>query len=411
MPRTWEKTYFNWMENIQPWCVSRQLWWGHRIPAWYDDQGKVYVAETEEEARRAGRRASPLRQDEDVLDTWFSSALWPFATLGWPERTPELKRHYPGSVLVTGFDIIFFWVARMMMQGIHFMEEAPFRTVYCHGLVRDAKGQKMSKSKGNTVDPLGLIDRYGADALRFTLAAMESQGRDIKLDEKRIEGYRNFATKLWNAARFCQANGIGASQCDRAAARATLPVNRWIVGETVKTVQALDLAMADLRFDESANIIYHFVWDRFCDWYLELIKPVLSADVRIGEGRLSSADETRDGRRLGARPDPGHAPPVHAVHHRGIVARDGRAALRADPRQMADAGRARARSRGGPGDRLADPPGERDPRRPDRAERAAGRQARSACSADAAAETLERLNRNLPRSVRLARLDADPARH
>jgi len=274
VPRTWEKTYFNWMENIQPWCVSRQLWWGHRIPAWYDDQGKVYVAETEEEARRLAGDI-PLRQDEDVLDTWFSSALWPFATLGWPEATPELKRHYPGSVLVTGFDIIFFWVARMMMQGLHFMKEVPFRTVYCHGLVRDSKGQKMAKSKGNTVDPLGLIDRYGADAMRFTLAAMESQGRDIKLDEKRIEGYRNFATKLWNAARFCQANHIGASKAIEPPA-ASLPVNNWIVGETVKTVQALDLAIADLRFDESANIIYHFVWDQFCDWYLELIKPVLS---------------------------------------------------------------------------------------------------------------------------------------
>jgi valyl-tRNA synthetase len=273
VPRTWEKTYFNWMENIQPWCVSRQLWWGHRIPAWYDEQGKVYVAESEEEARHQAGNV-PLRQDEDVLDTWFSSALWPFATLGWPESTPELARHYPGSVLVTGFDIIFFWVARMMMQGLHFMEEVPFRTVYCHGLVRDAKGQKMAKSKGNTVDPLGLIDRYGADALRFTMAAMESQGRDIKLDENRILGYRNFATKLWNAARFCQANGIGASKALEPPA-ATLPVNRWIVGETVKTVQALDLAMADFRFDESANAIYHFVWDNFCDWYLELIKPVL----------------------------------------------------------------------------------------------------------------------------------------
>ncbi len=278
VPRTWEKTYFNWMENIQPWCVSRQLWWGHRIPAWYDEQGNAYVAETEEEAQRQAGNV-PLRRDEDVLDTWFSSALWPFGTLGWPENTPELKRHYPGSVLVTGFDIIFFWVARMMMQGLHFMKEVPFRTVYCHGLVRDSHGQKMSKAKGNTVDPLGLIDRYGADALRFTLAAMESQGRDIKLDEKRIEGYRNFATKLWNAARFCQANGIGASRAIEPPA-ATLPANKWILGETVKTVQALDLAMADLRFDESANLIYHFVWDSFCDWYLELIKGQVDEETR-----------------------------------------------------------------------------------------------------------------------------------
>jgi valyl-tRNA synthetase len=278
VPQTWEKTFFNWMENIQPWCVSRQLWWGHRIPAWYDDQGNVFVAETEEEAQReAGGR--PLRRDDDVLDTWFSSALWPFGTIGWPENTPELQRYYPGSVLVTGFDIIFFWVARMMMQGIHFMGETPFRIVYCHGLVRDKNGQKMSKSKGNTVDPLGLIDRYGADALRFTLAAMESQGRDIKLDEKRIEGYRNFATKLWNAARFCQANGIGASKAlDPPAAE--LPVNRWIIGETVKTVQALDLAMAEFRFDESANLIYQFTWASFCDWYLELIKGQIDDETR-----------------------------------------------------------------------------------------------------------------------------------
>jgi valyl-tRNA synthetase len=210
-----------------------------------------------------------------VLDTWFSSALWPFATLGWPEETEELRRHYPNDVLVSGFDIIFFWDARMAMQGFHFMGEKPWKTLYLHGLVRDARGQKMSKSKGNTVDPLGLIDRYGGDALRFTLAAMESQGRDIKLDEKRVEGYRNFATKLWNAARFCQANGIGASQALEPP-EAELPVNRWIVGETVKTVQALDLALAELRFDESANTIYHFVWATFCDWYLELIKPVLS---------------------------------------------------------------------------------------------------------------------------------------
>ena len=300
--------------------------------------------------RREAGEGVALRRDPDVLDTWFSSALWPFATLGWPEQTETLRRHYPNDVLISGFDIIFFWDARMAMQGFQFMGEKPWKTLYLHGLVRDAKGQKMSKSKGNTVDPLGLIDRYGADALRFTLAAMESQGRDIKLDEKRVEGYRNFATKLWNAARFCQANGIGASQTIEPPA-AALPVNRWIVGETVKTVQALDLALAELRFDESANAIYHFVWATFCDWYLELIKPV--ARMRRADRR-----ETR-GRRLGARPDPGHAPPVHAVRHRGIVERDGRAALSADPRQMADARRARARSGGGAGDRLADPPGQR----------------------------------------------------
>ncbi|HEY0028563.1 MAG TPA: valine--tRNA ligase [Allosphingosinicella sp.] len=325
VPKTWEKTWFNWLENIQPWCVSRQLWWGHQIPAWYDETGKAYVAETEEDAQAEAGEGVTLIRDNDVLDTWFSSALWPFATLNWPEgadstlspggrgqgegvltpgendagRAPspqppprqgegvrwtatpgsKLARHYPNDVLISGFDIIFFWDARMAMQGIHFMEEVPWKTLYLHGLVRDSKGAKMSKSKGNTVDPLGLIDRFGADALRFTLAAMESQGRDIKLDEKRIEGYRNFATKLWNAARFCQANGIGGSAGLEPPA-AELPVNRWIVGETVETVQALDLALAELRFDESANTIYPFVWGTFCDWYLELIKP-----VSVGEER------------------------------------------------------------------------------------------------------------------------------
>ncbi len=275
VPANWDKTYFNWMDNIQPWCVSRQLWWGHRIPAWYDSDGNVYVAENEwEAAAQAGDRE--LTRDEDVLDTWFSSALWPFGTLGWPEQSDALKRYYPGNVLVTGFDIIFFWVARMMMQGIHFMDGVPpFATVYCHGLVRDAKGAKMSKSKGNTVDPLLIIDQYGADALRFTLTAMETQGRDIKLDEKRVEGYRNFGTKLWNAARFAQSNGIGASQ-HIGPPEASLPVNRWIIGEVAKTAQALDLAIAEFRFDAYADTIYQFVWSRFCDWYLELIKPVLS---------------------------------------------------------------------------------------------------------------------------------------
>ena len=275
VPKSWEKTWFNWLENIQPWCVSRQLWWGHQIPAWYDEAGKVYVAESEAEAQAEAGDGVTLRRDNDVLDTWFSSALWPFGTLGWPEQTDTLRRHYPNDVLISGFDIIFFWDARMAMQGFQFMGEKPWKTLYLHGLVRDAKGQKMSKSKGNTVDPLGLIDRYGADALRFTLAAMESQGRDIKLDEKRIEGYRNFATKLWNAARFCQVNGIGGSHGLEPPA-AQLPVNRWIIGETVRSLQALDLAMAEFRFDESANTIYHFVWATFCDWYLELIKPVLS---------------------------------------------------------------------------------------------------------------------------------------
>ena len=274
VPKSWEKTWFNWLENIQPWCVSRQLWWGHRIPAWYADDGQAYVAETEEEARQhAGNK--PLHQDEDVLDTWFSSALWPFATLGWPEQTEDLKRHYPNDVLISGFDILFFWDARMAMQGIEFMGEVPWKTLYLHGLVRDAQGQKMSKSKGNTVDPLGLIDKYGADALRFTLAAMESQGRDIKLDEKRVEGYRNFATKLWNAARFLQMNGVGAGD-SIAAPAAKLTVNRWIIGEVVETLGKLNRAFDELRYDDMADAIYHFVWGTFCDWYVELVKPVLS---------------------------------------------------------------------------------------------------------------------------------------
>jgi valyl-tRNA synthetase len=383
VPQTWEKTYFNWMENIQPWCVSRQLWWGHQIPAWYgfnkDDRGlpvtfnpnsedpmdwewsKIvvpFVAETEDQAKllaknyysglkggeefvivenaQAGtslfnpnpkdNKEIPLWRDQDVLDTWFSSALWPFGTLGWPDDSPLpfrggagggdcpptpasesvdnphpnpvsgetapgsfssvrgterpdtpkgeglLSRHYPNNILISGFDILFFWDARMIMQGLHFMKEVPWKTLYLHGLVRAADGSKMSKSKGNTVDPLGLIDQYGADALRFTLTAMESQGRDIKLDEKRVEGYRNFATKLWNAARFAQANGIGAST-SVAAPKAELAVNRWIIGEVVETLAKLNQAIADLRFDAMADAIYHMVFDQFCDWYLELIKP------------------------------------------------------------------------------------------------------------------------------------------
>lgn len=280
VPKTWEKTFFNWMENIQPWCVSRQLWWGHQIPAWFADDGRVFVAETEAEAQAEAGEGVALTRDPDVLDTWFSSALWPFATLGWPDNTdPSLGGRYPNDVLISGFDILFFWDARMMMQGMHFLKDVPFKTLYLHGLVRAADGAKMSKSKGNTVDPLGLIDTYGADALRFFMAAMESQGRDIKMDERRVEGYRNFATKLWNAARFCQANGIGASATIEAPA-ASLPVNAWIIGETIQTVQAIDLALADLRFDAAANAIYQFVWSRFCDWYLELIKPQVVDGVR-----------------------------------------------------------------------------------------------------------------------------------
>ncbi|HET9355626.1 MAG TPA: valine--tRNA ligase [Sphingomicrobium sp.] len=279
VPETWKKTWFNWLENIQPWCVSRQLWWGHRIPAWYDEAGNVFVAETVETAQQQAGEGVALLRDEDVLDTWFSSALWPFATLGWPDETHELKRHYPNDVLISGFDIIFFWDARMAMQGFEFMGEKPWKTLYLHGLVRDAHGQKMSKSKGNTVDPLGLIDRFGADALRFTLAAMESQGRDIKLDEKRVEGYRNFATKLWNAARFLQGNGVGASQ-SIAAPEARLPVNRWIIGEVVETLGKLNKAFDELRFDGMADAIYHFTWGTFCDWYVELVKGAWDDETR-----------------------------------------------------------------------------------------------------------------------------------
>ena len=281
VPKSWEKTYFNWMENIQPWCVSRQLWWGHQIPAWFDADGKCYVAETEEAAQALAGTDVALTRDPDVLDTWFSSALWPFGTLGWPDQTTELDRHYPNDVLVSGFDILFFWDARMAMQGIHFMKEVPWKTLYLHGLVRAADGSKMSKSKGNTVDPLGLIDQYGADALRFFMAAMESQGRDIKMDESRVAGYRNFATKLWNAARFAQSNGISGSHSIHAP-KAELAVNRWIIGEVVGTVEKLNKAFAEFRFDGMADVIYHMVFDQFCDWYLELIKPAF-VDGEKGE--------------------------------------------------------------------------------------------------------------------------------
>jgi valyl-tRNA synthetase len=375
VPKSWEKTYFNWMENIQPWCVSRQLWWGHRIPVWYgpkcektvngfsvvvsasgganDSAWFEFVCESEQQSidtakqkygeitglqidirivdqdnpnfQFDGRRSRQLDdetwqfdlyRDPDVLDTWFSSALWPFGTLGWPEalsspstcdgegenplhqpaagpppRSGEeslLQRHYPNDVLISGFDILFFWDARMAMQGIHFMKEVPWKTLYLHGLVRAADGSKMSKSKGNTVDPLGLIDQYGADALRFFMAAMESQGRDIKMDESRVAGYRNFATKLWNAARFAQSNGISGSHSVHAP-KAELAVNRWIIGEVVETVEKLNKAFAEYRFDGMADVLYHFVFDQFCDWYLELIKPLVQ--VRPGEGRGPDAVE------------------------------------------------------------------------------------------------------------------------
>ncbi|MBA2127520.1 valine--tRNA ligase [Hyphomicrobium methylovorum] len=326
VPKNWEKTYFEWMRNIQPWCISRQLWWGHQIPAWYgpkqvqkgtfelglkNETFEIFCAESEESLRQQlndyyqgrkiefvkdrsqakdlfdrqigfskrerGQEVVPIWRDEDVLDTWFSSALWPFSTLGWPDETPELERYYPTSVLVTGFDIIFFWVARMMMMGLHFMKDVPFKDVYIHALVRDEKGQKMSKSKGNVMDPLVLIDEFGADALRFTLAAMAAQGRDIKLAKSRVEGYRNFATKLWNASRFSEMN-----ECVRQRGfdpkTAKQIFNKWIIGEAELTSKAVTAALESYRFNEAALAIYEFVWGEFCDWYLELIKPLLAGD-------------------------------------------------------------------------------------------------------------------------------------
>ena len=281
VPANWEKTYFDWMENIQPWCISRQLWWGHQIPAWYGPDGEVFVAESEQDAYVAAKthygHDTELTRDEDVLDTWFSSALWPFSTLGWPDDTPELHKHYKTDVLVTGFDIIFFWVARMMMMGLHFKQEVPFHTVYIHALVRDEKGAKMSKSKGNVIDPLELADKYSADALRFTLSAMAAMGRDIKLSESRVEGYRNFATKLRNATRFCEIN-----ECFTAGAfnpaEATLPLTQWLVGETYRATEAITASLEAYRFNDASTSVYQFIWDGFCDWFIELAKPILQGD-------------------------------------------------------------------------------------------------------------------------------------
>jgi len=284
VPKSWENTYFHWMENIQPWCISRQLWWGHQIPAWYGPENTLYVAETEEEALAQAKKdwgeKVIITRDPDVLDTWFSSALWPFSTLGWPDETPELKKYYPGDVLVTGFDIIFFWVARMMMMGMHFMGEVPFKKVYIHALVRDAKGQKMSKSKGNVIDPLELIDKFGADALRFTLTAMAAQGRDIRLSEDRVGGYRNFATKLWNATRYCQMNNcLPDAKFDPASV--TYTPNKWIISEVSKTAQEIAEAIESYKFNDAAGAIYRFVWNTFCDWYLEFTKPILTEEKEL----------------------------------------------------------------------------------------------------------------------------------
>lgn len=274
-PENWKKIALDWIDNLQPWCVSRQLWWGHQIPAWYDEEGNIYVAESEEEAQKqAGDKK--LTRDEDVLDTWFSSALWPFSTLGWPEKTPELKKYYPGDVLITGFDIIFFWVIRMMMMGIHFMDEVPFHEVYLHALVLDAKGQKMSKSKGNVIDPLTLIDKFGADALRFTMSASAAMGRDIRMSEDRVEGYRNFATKLWNATRYCEMNdALPKEGFDPQAVKNT--VNKWIIAQTVEVTHKIEESLETYKFNEASSAIYQFVWGTFCDWYLEFTKPLLAS--------------------------------------------------------------------------------------------------------------------------------------
>ena len=281
VPKTWEKTYYDWMENIQPWCISRQLWWGHQIPAWYGPDGTIFVEKSEAEALTAAQKhygePTSLTRDCDVLDTWFSSALWPFSTLGWPDKTPELDTYYQTDVLVTGFDIIFFWVARMMMMGLHFMKEEPFHTVYVHALVRDKNGAKMSKSKGNVINPLDLIDEYGADALRFSLAIMAAQGRDVKLDPARIAGYRNFGTKLWNATRFAQMNGVS-RQPDFKPEDAKLAVNRWILTELTRATRAITEGITTYRYNDAASSAYRFVWNQFCDWYLELLKPIFMGD-------------------------------------------------------------------------------------------------------------------------------------
>jgi valyl-tRNA synthetase len=277
VPKQWENTFFAWMRDIQPWCISRQLWWGHRIPAWYDEAGKVYVARTEEEAQAKAGAGVALTQDEDVLDTWFSSALWPFSTLGWPEQTTELAKYYPTDTLVTGFDIIFFWVARMMMMGLHFMGDVPFRTIYIHGLVRDEKGQKMSKSKGNVLDPLTLIDKFGADALRYSVAAAAGQGRDVKLGEKIVETNRAFITKIWNAARFLEMNGVKPNS-DFRPQDATLPLCRWVLARANEAIEAATAGLEAYRPNDYAAACYRFAWGDVCDWFIELAKPGFASE-------------------------------------------------------------------------------------------------------------------------------------
>lgn len=282
VPQQYENMYFAWVDHQLPWCISRQLWWGHQIPAWYDEDGKVYVAESEEDAQKQAGEGAILKRDPDVLDTWFSSALWPFSTLGWPDKTPELNQHFPGDTLITGFDIITFWVSRMMMFSLFLMDEVPFKDVYIHALVRDSKGQKMSKSKGNVMDPIDLIEKYGADALRFTLCALCTQGRDIRLAEDRLEGYRNFVTKLWNASKYAEMNN-----CEFDASfdpsNASYTANQWIIGEVTKAAGAFEEALAQYRFNDAANGLYHFVWGTFCDWYLEFTKASLTNEDEHAE--------------------------------------------------------------------------------------------------------------------------------
>jgi valyl-tRNA synthetase len=286
IPEIWTKTYYDWMNNIRDWCISRQIWWGHQIPAWTCNQcGHITVAmETPKECSAC--KSGDLVQETDVLDTWFSSALWPFSTMGWPDDTPELKLFYPTSVLITGFDILFFWVARMMMMGIHFMEEIPFKDVYVHALVRDEEGKKMSKSTGNVIDPLSVIDTYGTDAFRFTLAAFAAQGRDIRMSEKRVEGYRHFINKLWNATRFAL---IHVNEKEDIVKPAHLSLaDRWILSRLTRVTGTIAEALDGYRFNDAASAIYHFVWHEFCDWYLEAVKPALygkEGDERLGATR------------------------------------------------------------------------------------------------------------------------------
>ena len=275
VPKQWEKTFFNWMENIQPWCISRQLWWGHQIPAWYGPDKKIFVALSIEEANKQAllfyKKETKLTQEVDVLDTWFSSALWTFSTLEWPKKSYELKRFYPGNVLVTGFDIIFFWVARMMMMGSYFMKETPFKEVYIHPLIRDEKGQKMSKSKGNIIDPLDLLEKYGADTLRFTLTALLNPGRDVKLSESRVKGYKSFTNKIWNAANFLFINDC---KFDKNFNTSSIQhsLNQWIIKELYLTSQQIEKHISKYLFYEVANTMYHFIWHTYCDWYIEFAK-------------------------------------------------------------------------------------------------------------------------------------------